>query len=208
MTTKTTTRLRLTLVERWQLHARRYHSAAIGIACIVVLLLARQMLNGAAPATAVPPTPGLVILIATSPAVVPPTAVPAAAQVAAVLPRFVVCYDQPISGAVLGPIPAPDASAVVARYGAAWVMTPWNGGYCWLRAADVGLPNVADLEPAPQPQIVERPIYVSAPEMAVAMPEIYAVTSEPPAVPTLAPQQMVILDRQRWALDAQHTVGR
>jgi hypothetical protein len=48
-----------------------------------------------------------------------------------VLPRFVVCYDQPVNGAVLGPISAPDASAIVARYGSAWVMTLWDGGYCF-----------------------------------------------------------------------------
>jgi hypothetical protein len=99
------------------------------------------------------PTPALapIILIATQAAVAVPTP---AAVVQVALPRFVVCYDQPVNGSVLGPIPAPDASAIVARYGNAWVMAPWNGGYCWLRATDVELPNVADLEPTPAPQMI------------------------------------------------------
>jgi hypothetical protein len=104
-------------------------------------------------------------------------------QVAAVLPRFVVCYDQPINGAVLGPIPDPGAAAIVARYGAEWVMVPWDSGYCWLRAADVGLPDVADLEPPPapaQPQVIYQ--VVNAPPPAVSTPE-------PPPEPTAEPIQ-------------------
>jgi hypothetical protein len=148
----------------------------LAIAICVFSLIAIAFLVGkihSAPAVAAVPTPALIIIA---------TPVPTpAAVIQVIVPRFVVCYDQPVNGAVLGPIPAPDASAIVARYGAAWVMTPWNGGYCWLRAADVGLPDVADLEPPPQPQV----IYVaSQPEMAVATPEPqeYQVTSsEPPA---------------------------
>jgi hypothetical protein len=166
------------------------------IAICVFSLIAIAFLVGkirSAPAVATVPTPGLPIVIIATPAQPLPTP---AMQVAAVLPRFVVCYDQPVNGAVLGPIPAPDASAVVARYGASWVMTPWNGGYCWLRAADVGLPDVADLAPAPQPQV----IYVAAqPAPAAPTPEpgYYQVTSDqppagdfssepPPALQTLA----------------------
>jgi hypothetical protein len=147
-----------------------------------------------APSVAAVPTPGLIILIATPQIEPMPTP---AAQVSVVIPRFVVCYDQPVNGAVLGPIPAPDASAIVARYGNAWVMTPWNGGYCWLRAADVGLPDVADLAPTEAPQV----IYVAAqPAPAVATPEPhYEVTN---AAPTLVPQQAAIYDRQVWALQA------
>src|SRR5205823_3292357 len=112
----------------------------VAIAICVFSLIVIAFLVGkirSAPAVAVQPTPALVIVYAT------PQPLPTPAAVVAVqLPRFVVCYDQPVNGAVLGPIPAPDASAIVARYGASWVMVPWNGGYCWLRAADVGLPDV------------------------------------------------------------------
>lgn len=147
------------------------------------------------PAIAVQPTPPLPIILIATPQLVPPTP---AAVVAAVLPRFVVCYDQPVNGAVLGPIPAPGASGIVARYGAAWVMTPWDGGYCWLRAADVGLPAVADLEPTaapPQPQVV----YVAAQAAPTPAPEQYQIISTPP---TMAPQTQAILDRGAWAVAA------
>ena len=85
VTTKTTTRLRLSLCDRWRIHAARYHSAAVGVAIIAILLYARILLNGrAAPeATTAQPAPAVapIILIATAPAVVPPTAVPAVPQV-------------------------------------------------------------------------------------------------------------------------------
>jgi hypothetical protein len=142
------------------------------------------------------PTPQLPIILIASPLPVqPPTAAPI--QVAVVLPRFVVCYDQPVGGSVLGPIPAPDASAIVARYESAWVMTPWNGGYCWLRAADVGLPDVADLEPTEAPRYVV--VNVPADAAPTPAPGYYQVTNDqppagdfsdeppPPALQTLAP---------------------
>jgi len=85
VTTKTTIRLRLSLRDRLRIHAARYHSAAVGVAIIAILLYARMLLNGsAAPeATTVQPTPAVapIILIATQPAIVPPTALPAAPQV-------------------------------------------------------------------------------------------------------------------------------
>jgi hypothetical protein len=139
-------------------------------ALLAIAFLVGKIHSGGA--VAVQPTPALAIVIAT------PQPTPAAV-VQVIVPRFVVCYDQPVSGAVLGPIPAPDASAIVARYGTAWVMTPWNGGYCWLRATDVGLPDVADLEPPPQPEV----IYVAsqpAPAAATPEPEQYMVVNEPP----------------------------
>jgi hypothetical protein len=148
------------------------------------------------------PTPALAYVYV-YPTAKPSPAPTAAAVVAVQLPRFVVCYDQPVNGAVLGPIPAPDASAIVARYGAAWVMTPWNGGYCWLHAADVGLPDVADLAPTeapPQPQVVyvRQPVYVDA-----------APTPEQRAAPDMQPQTAAILDRETWAsMSATAKAGR
>jgi hypothetical protein len=187
----TTTNLQLPSVRAWW----NLPTPIAATICIFALLTIAALVGRLqqAPAAAVP-TPALdpIIIIAT-PQIEP---IPTPAAVVAVqLPRFVVCYDQPVNGAVLGPIPAPDASAIVARYGNAWVMTPWNGGYCWLRAADVGLPDVADLEPAPQPQV----IYIASQPAAIATPKShYEVTS---AAPTLVPQQMVILDRQQWAME-------
>jgi hypothetical protein len=178
--------------------ARRWRDLPTPIAatiCIFALLAIAALMGKIhnAPSVAAQPTPSLpIVVIATqAPAIVQPTAAPVV-QVAAALPRFVVCYDQPINGAVLGPIPAPDTSAIVARYGVAWVMTPWNGGYCWLRAADVGLPDVADLQaPAPaQPQVIYE--VISQPAEAVPTPtESYQIASEPSA-PVWAPPPAVI----------------
>jgi len=144
--------------------------------CIFALLAIAALFGRihTGPQVAAQQTPALdpIIIIATSPAAVVPTAVPI--QVAAVLPRFVMCYDQPVNGTVLGPIPDPGAAAIVARYGAGWVMTPWNGGYCWLRAADVGLPDVADLQPTEAPaviyQVVNQPVVETIQE-ATSAPE-------------------------------------
>lgn len=160
--------------------------AAAALAIFFLLLLG--LIVGrvrSTPSVLLQPTPALdAIIIIASPLPQGPVPTPAAV-VAVQLPRFVVCYDQPVKGAVLGPIPAPDASAIVARYGNDWVMTPWNGGYCWLRAADVGLPDVADLAPTPAPQVV---YIASQPEAApTPAPEQYEVASEPPAIPTAAP---------------------
>jgi hypothetical protein len=121
-------------------------------------------------ALAIPtPTLPIVIVQTATPMAIRPTAEPI--QVSAVLPRFVVAFDQPVSGAVLGPIPAPAPAAVVARYGADWVMVPWDGAYVWLRAADVGLPPVVDIAPTPQPQVV----YVAAPAPAYAAPTRWSI---------------------------------
>lgn len=178
----TTTNLKLPSVRAWW----NLPTPTAATICIFSLLGIAALLGRmrSVPSAAAVPTPALdrIIVIATAQPQPRPTPAPTAAAVVAVqIPRFVVCYDQPVHGAVLGPIPAPDASAIVARYGNAWVMTPWNGGYCWLRAADVGLPDVADLEPAQQPQVVYQ--VVNAPAAAVPTPEQaqYQVTNDPPA---------------------------
>jgi hypothetical protein len=154
----------------------------VGITICVFALLLIGLIVGrvkSAPAVAAVPTPALIIIATPQPT--------PAAVVQVIVPHFVVCYDQPIHGAVLGPIPAPDASAIVARYGTAWVMTPWNGGYCWLRAADVGLPDVADLEPPPQPQV----IYVASQPQAAPTPA-YEPVSAPQGLVSRAPVEEAV----------------
>ena len=166
----------------------------LAIAICVFSLIAIAFLVGRlqqAPAIAVQPTPALPIIVLATPAPSAPQPTPAAV-VAVQLPRFVVAYDQPVNGAALGAIPAPDASAVVARYGASWVMVPWDGGNVWLRAADVGLPDVADLQPTEAP----RYVVVNVPVDAAPTPEpgYYQVVNQqagdfssepPPALQTL-----------------------
>jgi hypothetical protein len=155
-------------------------AAAICIFALLAIAGLIGKIHGFASAVA-EPTPAIIIIASPLP-VHPPTAAPMV-QVAVQLPRFVTCFDQPVGGTVLGPIPEPDASAIVARYGAAWVMTPWNGGYCWLRAADVGLPNVADLAPAPAPVVVMENVPEAVPTPAMPMQTAAEVT--PDAAPVV-----------------------
>jgi hypothetical protein len=212
----TTTRLKLSLIDHWRIHAAHYRPTALAMSLIVVLLFARMLLNGnTAPAVAVP-TPGLIIMIATQAAVAVPTAAPVQ-QAAAVVPavRYVVAFDQP-AGNVLGPIPAPGLADVLARYGDGWVLVPWQGGQVWVRSADVGLPDVADLAPPPQPQVV----YVAAPAYAAPVVEaapipatVYQSVSERQQniqnrlieIPTIAPMEMTDANaewaRQQWAAE-------
>ncbi len=193
--TKTTVHLKLPEARSlWNLSIRQ--CAIICTICLILIgvLIGRIRADRLAAVPAVP-TAGMVILIATPLAQPMPSPAPtAAAQVAAVLPRFVVCYDQPVNGSVLGPIPAPSTSAIVARYGTGWVMTPWNNGYCWLHAVDVGMPDVADLQPTEAPRI----LVVSAPAPApIANETQYQTTSEAPE-----PQHSAVLDREQWAVAA------
>lgn len=159
-----------------------------------------QLRSGAVAAAV--PTPALpIILIATSQPTTPPTA--AALQVAAVLPhaltRAVVAYDSP-NGAAIGAIEQGRAYTVLARYGADWLQAEVSGsGAVWLRADQVLdlPPGLVDLAPTPAPQLV----YVAAPALAApTAPAPQAPTEE--TAPTLAPEQLVILDRQRWAEQA------
>lgn len=167
--------------------ARRWHELPVPVAiticvfCLITIAALLGKIHTSQQAAAVP-TPALdpIIIIATPRTDPLPTP---AAVVAVELPRFVVCYDQPLNGAVLGPIPAPDASAVVARYGVAWVMTPWNGGYCWLHAADVGLPDVADL--APVPQVQPQVVYVASQPQAPDEPTSAPQEAQPAAAPAV-----------------------
>jgi hypothetical protein len=161
------------------------------------------------PAAAAVPTPALsIIVIATSPAVIVPTAAPQVQQIAVMpsnaLRRAVVAYDAP-AGNVLGAIEQGRAYSVLARYGADWLQADVDGsGVVWLRADQVlDLPaDLADLQPTNAPQVIERPIYIAAqpaPAVSTPAPEQYMAASEPQPLP----QQLVILDRQQWAQQAQ-----
>lgn len=158
----------------------------VGLAMGVALMRA---IVGLPPHTTPLPTLEPIVIIATPQAERP-------MQVAAV--RYVVAFDQP-NGTALGPIPAPPISAVLARFGDAWVMVPWQAGQVWLRAADVGLPDVADLQPTVAPQVVYQPVYQPAPDAPAPAFQV-TVTNESPVT---APQTQAVLDREQWALDAQ-----
>lgn len=137
------------------------------------------------PTTPATSTPVPIVVIATPlPKPKPPVHVEAV--------RYITVYSQPADeSAFPDPIPQPPISAVVARYGSDWVMLPWDGNNVWAHAADVGLPDVADLQPPPPPPVpvvVYQPVYQPAP--AAERPETpYQVMSDPqPApAPTAAP---------------------
>lgn len=213
----TTTRLQLALRDRLRAYvAQRDPLALLAVLLIVPIIglaLGTSLYRSiGAPAVASVPTPRLpIIIVATAPAVVPPTPVAAQlvkAQLPGGLARAVVAYDAP-NGNVIGAIEAGRAYQVLARYGVDWLQADVTGsGVVWLKADQVlDLPsNLADLAPPPAPAVV----YVSAPAAPpAAAPVVDAVpTPAPPAfttasTPPLAPQQAAILDRQQWAMDVQ-----
>jgi len=147
-------------------------AAAICVMCLLCIAVIIGRMRSA-PAVVATPTPGLIILFAT-PQIERPI------QVAAV--RYVVAFDQP-NGTAMGPMPAPSISAVLARYGDAWVLVPWESGRVWVRAADVGLPDVADLQPTVAPQVVYEPVYQPAPDVATPETTSQVTTSDNPAAP-------------------------
>jgi hypothetical protein len=163
-----------------KLHVDRMQLPPAFVVAVAVLVLAAGIsaIGRYTPAHVVAvPTPALPLIVFATAQPPLPSPEPAA-MVALALPRFVVAYDQPVNGAVLGPIPAPPASAVVARYGSGWVMVPWDGGHVWLRASDAGLPNVVDIAPTLAPEVV----YIAAqPAQAVPAP-VYEPVSAPPVV--------------------------
>ena len=129
-------------------------------------LIAIAALAGRIATTPAPEMPPIII-IATSPAVIYPTAVPQAVSFqqqpapAAAPVRWVTAFASP-AGDVLGPIEAPELGAIVARFGDGWVATMHDGGMVWVRTADLGL-NLANVEPAaPVYEVVNAPVY--APE--------------------------------------------
>lgn len=177
--------------------------------CIFALLLIGLIVGKirSAPSVAAQPTPALMILIATQPAMVPPTAAPVQ-HLAAVVPenvtqRAIGVFGAPDTASYIGSVERGRAFSPVARYGADWTQVDLDGsGRVFVRTSDLyGVPELVDLKPTSAPVIVERPIYIAAPMPAVATPEPeqYQVAAEQPQTP----QQLVILDRQQWAMDAQ-----
>jgi len=67
-----------------------------------------------------------------------------------------------------------------------------------LRAADLGA-NLVNAAPTHAPQVVYQ--VVNAPAVVAAPAK--AVPTQPAPMPTLAPQQMILLDREQWAVNAQ-----
>jgi hypothetical protein len=141
-----------------------------------------------------PTAPLPIIIIATAPAVMPPTAVPI--QVAAVLPnalrRAVVAYDAP-AGNVLGAIEQGRSYAVLARFGSDWLQADVMGsGVVWLKADQVLdlPPGLVDMQPAPQPQVIYQ-VVNQPPDQAAPLQQFQqtvedvqaAITPPAPAAP-------------------------
>lgn len=185
--------------------------AAIGIIvfCLFMIVGLIGQLHSAAPsATATPQLP--IIIIASPLPVVPPTAVPAA-QVSyqqPATPRYVVGFDSP-NGRALGAIPAPEASAIVARFGDDWLQTTHDGAPIWIRASELGM-NLADVAPvpaAPAPQVVyvaQQSPQEAAPAPIAPTAALYAAEPVAPvvALPVAAPVASAPADVQReWAAE-------
>lgn len=141
-----------------------------------------------------------IILIQTATA--QPVATSAGITVADARPvRYVNCWASP-NGDLLGPIPAPDASAITARWGNEFLQTTWQGSPVWVKTSDMlGIPNtIADVQPAP----------TAAPAIVVAQvveptEQPYQVDAAPTPVnmqPAPNPRTAAVLDRQQWAMMA------
>lgn len=224
--TKTTTHLRLP--DPRQLSVPAPITMAICVVALAGIIAAIGRIQSAGSAAAVPTAaiPAPIIIIASPVAQIPPTAIPAA-LVAHKAPaqRWVTAWAAPDSNVVLGPIPAPDASAIVARYGDEWYMIQWNGGPAWIRAADLGL-HIANLAPpnivyvsapeAPRQAIAPEPQYQaaeSAPTPAAAMYEVLTERQRniqgrmvQPTYPTLQPMQVNDVNAE-WARQQQRQQG-
>lgn len=148
MSTNTTTRLRLT--------ARRLDRPPIIVTIAIAVVLLVSMAIGAVrytptQAPAVPTASLPIVIIATA----QPVATPAGITVADAKPvRWVTAFASP-GGDVLGPVPMPETSAIVARFGDEWYEIVWESGPAWIRASELGM-EIADVKP-------ERVIIVSAP---------------------------------------------
>lgn len=226
MTTRTTNHLYISRVDRAILWWHRADKVTLGglvvIALVIALAGARSWLLAAPDAPRPAPTPASpIIMIATAPAQLVPTAAPPMQQVAAVLPntlrRATVAYDAP-EGNVLGAIEQGRAYSVLARYGADWLQADVTGsGVVWLRSADVlDLPaDLADLQPPPAPVVIERPIYVSAPVEAVPTPAPaeYQIATQPQLTERQRNIQQHLVDpavAQSWAAQQwkdEHCIG-
>lgn len=194
----TTTNLRLPTPRRW-FELQPPIAATICIFCLLAIAAIVGRVRSA-PSAAVVPTPALpaaIIIIASPLPHVPPTAVPPAAQVAALQPagnvtqRAIGVFGAPDTASYIGSVEAGRTFSPVARYGAEWTQVDMDGsGRVFVRTSDLyGVPEgLVDLEPAPAPIVIDRPVYLAgqpaavAPvEQAVSTPEPYQATGAPPA---------------------------
>ena len=191
--TKTTTHLKLPRV-RFDL------PLPASLTIVTFALIAIAALAGRIATTPAPEMPKPIIIYATAPAAIYPTAVPqvqAAYQAAPVSApvRMVVAFAAP-GGDVLGPIVEPTIGAIVARFGDGWVGTIHDGGMVWVRTADLGL-NLANVEPA-APAYQQPPAPAYAPEQSYQT-DTYAaptpVQQEAPAGPPVNERQAAIQGR-------------
>ncbi len=151
--------------------------AAAGVAIFILYLITGLVWQlRSAPQIAAVPTPALPIIIIASPIADGPRPTPAAV-VAAFAPnqlhKALVAYGAPDASTAIGAIEAGRTYNILARYGADWLQANVAGsGVVWLKADQVlDLPaGLADLKPTPAPIVVNQPIYVSAPALAVATP--------------------------------------
>lgn len=154
-------------------------AAAICIFCLLSLAAIIGRVRSAQQAAAVPtPALGPIIIIASPLPFQPPTAVPPAAQIAAVVPgnvtvRAIGVFGAPDTASYIGSVEAGRTFAPVARYGSEWVQVDMSGGtgVVFMRTSDLyGVPELVDLQPTSAPIIVEQPIYVAAPMLAAPTP--------------------------------------
>jgi hypothetical protein len=183
--------------------------AAIAVVIFCLLGIAAAVGRiASAPAVAVQPTPALpVIIIQKEPAPAAPVVERAPVQQPAMQPaepHYVVAFASP-GGDVLGPIPMPALSALLGRWGDGWVMTDWQGGQVWIRAADMGI-NLIDLAPqiAPAQPLENGPRVISVEQPAppaVEQPAYQVSNDQPP--PPAPPERPAVALPAPAALPAQ-----
>jgi hypothetical protein len=160
--TKTRTTMHLRLPDPRRLVIPAPASMAICVVALAGIIAAIGRIQAQPPAVAVQPTPPLPIIVIQRE--IAPAAPVQQVAVQAPAVRYVVGFDSP-NGRALGAIPAPDVSAIIARWGDEWLQTTHDGAPIWIRASELGL-NIPNLMPELQPVVV----YVSAPQPEYAAP--------------------------------------
>jgi hypothetical protein len=197
VTTKTTFHLSM---PRWQLTLARVRAylaqrdplpllGLLIVAAIVSVALGFSLYRAISvvPATAAQPTVAAIFIIQTAQA---RPADRAAAALPTATPRLIVAFTSPNGIAFPDPIPEPQPSSWVGRWGDDWIEIAWAPNPIWIRAADIGA-RLADVRPVPAVELVP----VAAPPPApVAAP--YQVANEPPA--PIAPEAPLPADIRDW----------
>ncbi len=169
----TTTHLKFPRARWYDLSTPAAASLTIFLLLLIALIVGR--IRSAQQAVVVP-TPAIIIIATPAPRPAPTAAAAAPMQIAAV--RYVPGFDRP-NGNVMGAIPEPAASAIVARWGDEWLETTHDNAPIWIRAADMGM-SLANV--APVPQLQPQVVYVSSPPYAVPTPTegSYTIANAPP----------------------------